>query len=253
MLPSQTRTSFEQSWSEPRLWASHHRQPVTFSTSVALANRLHWSWDTNGYYRELGVPFDATKQQIKWAYRKKRGWRSPRLTYIMKQLLDPQIRALYDATPLGQVFRDAYVEEAIRRATIEYASKLRAAGLADEADHLVEQYEAESPFSEFDSEVDSGEYARQTYRGTDDWPWAFYLWQSNCRNTERLKAWQEQLISAFAERKEVRDIAVGYLGSSLNQPLDIRQIGYRLVIFLNEELQPDEALAQTAASRVSGS
>lgn len=248
MPPSLTRTDTATTWrSEPRLFG-HHRQPVTFSTSVELANRLRWSWDTNGYYRELGVRFDATKQQIKWAYRKKHGWQSPRLTYIMKQLLDPQIRALYDATPLGQVFRDAYVEEAIRRATVEQAARLRAEGRMQEADAVVQQYEGDSPFDEFDSDEED----EQTYGGTQKWPWAFYLWRSECLEMERLKVWQEALISAFAERKEVRDIAVGFMGSSLNA-LEVRQVGYRTVIFLNEKVKPDEALAQRAAFRVIGS
>lgn len=223
--------------------------PATFSTSLEIARRYPpIVWDVNGYYRELGVRPDATKTQIKWAYRKKRGWRSPRLTYIMKQLLNPSIRAAYDSTPLGEVFWDAYVEEAMRQAAQKRISELRGQGRNVEADSIAEEWD--SPFSDPDDKGGEG-FDKPSLHDHDhpSWPWAYYLWQTGCQDTERLRGWQEALCGVLGERKEHVELAVGFLGG-VDRAWEVRTVGYRIVAFLSDGAQPTEVLAKAAASRV---
>lgn len=220
--------------------------PVTFSTSLELVLLYPLIWDVNGYYRELGVSPYATKVQIKWAYRKKKGWKSPRLTYIMKQLLNPAIRRLYDTTPLGEVFWDAYVEEAMRNAAQRRVSELKAQGRVAEAEEIA----YDSPFSDPVEEVLDRAGGRGNNRfALSEWPWAFYLWQSSCQDKARLQRWQEALCGVLGKRKEHHQIAVGFLGGA-GQAWEVRTVGYRIVAFLSDGAQPTEVLANAAASRV---
>lgn len=218
--------------------------PVTFSTSRELAVRYRRVWDVNGYYRELGVPPDATRGQIKQAYQRRQGWRSSRLTYIVTQLLDPKVRAKYDASPLGMLFMDDYIEEAIKRRRMAEVVGLRRQGYLDEAELLADLDfdwgEGETNLSEMPSTVARSDYG--------DWPWAYYLWGSGCRDTARLKQWQELLIEAFWKEKRRYEIAVGFVG--MNLPYETTIVGFRQVVFLGENEEPTEALARTAVSRV---
>lgn len=213
--------------------------PATFSTSLGLMIPFRMVWDVNGYYRELGVPFDATRRQIKEAYQEKCGWASPRLTYILKQLLDPEVRARYDATPLGAVFMDYYVETSLREARARVVSDLRREGLIEVAE-MVEEMDD-------DQELDIASSGDENDRSHPEvWPWSYYLWESECTDTERLRRWQEHLISALGQRKEIRELSIGFQGES-KRPWHVRTVGYRTVVFLNDGVQPTEDLAHEAS------
>jgi len=63
--------------------------PARWSTSMALVPMDRVCHDVNGYYRELGVDWRATKKELKEAYVERDGPNDARLTYVFKQLLDP--------------------------------------------------------------------------------------------------------------------------------------------------------------------
>lgn len=80
--------------------------PAQFSTSLALDLTPRVIWDTNGFYRALGLRPDASRADIRRAYIDHEGWRSVRLTKIVKLLLDRTLRRAYDRTPLGSFWAD---------------------------------------------------------------------------------------------------------------------------------------------------
>jgi hypothetical protein len=203
------------------------------------------SYDTNGYYRELGVLLWATRREIRKAYQAKRGWLSDRLTYIVHQLLDVQVRRDYDETPLGSLFLDDYVQDWMRRervrnvvallmqGNLEASEVLKNAPLGWESENL-----SQRPRSLFDYDYSS-----------EEWPWAYYLWRSDCHDVERLRQWQELLVSVLGERKEHHQLAIGFAGE-IESSCEVLTVGYRVCVFLHEDELPTEVLARAAASRV---
>lgn len=220
--------------------------PPTFSTSVSLNLYYPFIWDVNGYYRELGCSVYATRVEIRKAYQRKKGWRSPRLTYILKQLLNPAIRRAYDLTPLGDAFWDQYVENSVRRAAAKRAAVLRREGRHIEAEA---ESNYDSPLSEEISEMSpdgldlDGEYDY----GSDSWSWSYYLWESECMDTARLSRWQSALIASLGGIHH--DIAVGFVGGT-DRSIVVRTVGYRLVAFLSDGAQPSKSLASEAAHQI---
>ena len=60
------------------------------------------------------VHFRATRAEIREAYQSSGGSGNVRLTMIAGVLLNPKRRLSYDLTPLGRLFFDDEIEEAIR-------------------------------------------------------------------------------------------------------------------------------------------
>ena len=69
------------------------------STCTALERPSAVVWDANRYYADLGVATSASRAQIRTAYLDGPG--TARLTFLASQLLNREIRAAYDLTPLG--------------------------------------------------------------------------------------------------------------------------------------------------------
>lgn len=222
--------------------------PVTFSTSLEMMPRFRIVWDTNGWYAALGISVSATRKEIREAYQRLKGWRNPRLTYIITQLIDPEIRRRYDEMVLGSLFMDYEVETWMRRKRIQEVIALRKMGFISEAEELEKEafeWESENLSQSLDSVIEDD------YREAE-WPWAYYLWNSLCEDKERLRQWQGQLISVLGERKEHHQLAVGFMGEDF-PPWDMEMVGYRLVVFLNESEFPTEVLAQQVASEIQNS
>ena len=218
--------------------------PTAASTCLDLAVPVRLVWDTNGYYRDLGISPEATRREIREAYQRLNGQESTRLTYIVKQLLDPEIRARYDATPLGSVFFDYEVETLLRDARVQETAALRAQGRVEEA----EEIEA----------LDFGESLDTLVRRVKDdraqpvqsvWSWAYFAKDTFRWDPERLGRWQELLVSALGRAGHRLDLAVGFSGG-MGSPWEVTWIGPQVVVFLNVGERPTEALAQQAASRV---
>lgn len=218
--------------------------PPTFSTSTGLVRYHPMVWDANGYYRALGVSVYATRGELRKAYRRKKGWRSPRLTYILKQLLNEEVRRAYDATPLGEVFWDKYVEDYKRRQASAAASKLRRAGMYDQAEEMSFY---DSPFSDIEDEEEILRLSETRATLPRSWPWSYYLWQSHKRDTDRLRRWQSALVDALGGQHY--EVAVGFVGG-VDLPCVVQRVGYRVVAFLGETSQPCKEVAEQAAQQI---
>lgn len=222
--------------------------PVTFSTCVTLqpTRIARYCFDTNGYYAALGVSPAATRKELREAYQRLGGATSPRLTYIIKQLLDPEVRARYDATPLGSVFLDYDVETYLRRKRVKDVVGLRIQGRHEEADALSE-CDVAGGGEPIEAVVDTAPSVQEDARTR--WPWSYYLRACEGGNTDRLAEWQELLTEAFAHDRHQLHIAVGFSGG-MELPWGVSTVGHRLVVFLDPSEPPTEVYARAAASRV---
>lgn len=217
--------------------------PVTCSTSLEIDIQPRIIWDVNGYYRELGLDPRSTKRQIKQAYMRKGGWRSERLTYIVKVLVDAEARWRYDMTPLGSLFMDEYILMALHRLRTQAIARLRSEGRAVEADALRREIDAEGLDTEADDEHDHPTPSAAPDAVT---PWAYshYVWHTECWNQDRLRQWQGALIRVLGGRRVHHQIAVG--ASAYGS--EFRTVGYRSVFFLGDGEQPTDALAERVVS-----
>lgn len=188
---------------------------LTRSTSLALETWPSIVWDTNGYYRELGVTFKATKRELAEAYWAKNGMNDARLTYVFKQLLDPEIRRRYDTTPLGSVFMDDYVIAEIQRKAFERSKNLRRMGLSKTPEQVLEEWGLLDPE---DSAVDIPKDVREDETGAaaeQEWPYTYFTWGIGTfplpHELRLAQAWQEALIKECQHRRVVTNFAVGLM------------------------------------------
>ena len=235
---------------------------MEFTTSTAMVPWPMYVWDTNAYYSDLGISPKATKLEIRQAYEALDGQSSPRLTYVVKQLLNDETRRRYDAVELGAVFFDWYVYQSVMNEMIAAINRDLADADADaDADfedfnfrddlrHLMDQ-----PFDPVDPKKRGGQDGRapnpsgRALNRPRSSQWGFYRWQSNCNDIDRLAEWRGLLSQAMNEKGEIAKIAVGFMGR-MAQPIEVRTVGYRIVVFLSDDEWPNEALAEVAASRV---
>jgi len=233
------------------------------SSSKALATTgTQFSYDVNGYYRELGVYWRASKAELMRAYQEADGPNDPRLTYIFKQLLNKETRERYDATPLGQVFLDEYVEDMLKeRAIREAARRTREGEAYVSPEDVLAQWGFDLQESDVAADLIEGGEAddqdRDALRSQDTasqveylgkWSYGFYLWRSTCMDSDRLERWQKLLVDALAEQDAVVRFAVGYCGRQ-PQPFTIGLVGGgRYVVYLNDQHDEDSEIASRAAS-----
>lgn len=237
--------------------------PATFSTCRALSVVPAFIADVNGYYRALGVDPRASKGTLRKAYVAAGGPTSPRLTYVLTQLLDPAVRASYDASPLGEEFLDAYVAQ---RLTMLAKARAAAAMASLARVGVVYSPEAEQDliqrmFSGFmdargydtdwsaDTPADLGVVDNLAWSGNHEFGYSYYQWRTSCADTQRLVQWQELLVSSFSRKGVVTTLAVGFHGR-MAHPWLLAQVGYRIVVFLNDGEQPTSVLADAVADRV---
>lgn len=218
-----------------------------FSTCVELVLVRPFVWDTNGYYRDLGVSTVATRGEIGEAYLAKNGDQSVRLTYVARQLLDPEVRSRYDSTPIGSIFRDDEVETWIREAKI---AAIREAILKGEVTSE-EVLEGEEPPDEMvlDTASPSRENGQVPPSSRRHLPNAYYAWQAPFVDDGILAIWKSLLAAAMCRRGEHRQIAVGLQGA-INEPFVVLPVGYRTVVFLDYKVSPNDELAEQAVSQI---
>lgn len=216
-----------------------------FVTCVELVPHPPIIWDTNGYYRELGLHPKATRKQIREAYQRLHGQDSVRLTYVASQLLDEEVRARYDATPLGSIFRDDEVETWIRRAKAQMVADYRASG-EEIPEELLDDGELVDEMV-LDSGSDVGEDVRTDAHRRGRWPYGYYVWQTPSEDEYRMQAWQSALSAALCRAGEHRKIAVGVQGA-INEPWVVLPVGYRVVVFIHQHEWPTDELAEQAVS-----
>lgn len=220
-------------------------------------------WDVNGYYRDLGVHWRATKKELFIAYRDDGGPDNARLTYVFKQLINPVIRRKYDKAPFGSRFVDKYVAEEIIR---EMKRQMAAAGMdtADDdnirrvAKHFGLETEPEDdtpegdPVEEIDKDPSQDEDVSdppEILAAAPPFSYPFYLWRSRCDDRERLGLWQSMLVQAFSQKGVKRRLSVGYLGRMAHSWSHMT-VGRRLVVFLNENHEPTPEMAEAVADLI---
>lgn len=205
---------------------------AAFTTTTALEPYPVFIWDVNGYYAALGINPRATRQEIRKAYQDKAGWRDSRLTYIVKQLLNDETRSMYDAVEFGSVFFDRYLEESVRREKERQAFRER---LAD-PDVETEPIDLDASLNKAFQVVDKPS-GREQYAETG---WGYYLWATNCRDTERLNRWRQTLIETIGREGRIFKIAVGFMSTP---GCSVEEVDGQVVAFLGQDDDPSPTLA----------
>lgn len=196
--------------------------PPSCSSCTDLALSPEICWDVNGYYRELGVDWTASRKELMRAYVAADGQNSTQLTYILRQLLDPEVRREYDRTPLGERYLDDYVQDEIRMRAYDEVGRRARRGQEGNASQILDEwgYTINSEAAAQDPD-DFGGIPPVTY-ATDDtpetgltesWGFGYYLWQRDLRGVsksrESLPTWQLSLIRAMSYRGVTLSFGVG--------------------------------------------
>ncbi len=199
------------------------RGPVEFSTGTALQPRPK-GHDAAGYYRELGVAPDASRAELIAAYRARRGQDDPRLTYVLRQLLDRSVRARYDVAPAGS-WLDDYARQAVLRSPD---------GALLASSNLMWQGGGTA------SRQDAGRR------------YGYYLWRVRDVSDETLSDWQSMLVRALSSRGQVRTIAIG-IRTGRTPVVEATVIGGVTVCWLHARTPPTDELAAQMADLLTSS
>lgn len=213
--------------------------PIQFSTNVGLEKWPTVVWDVNHYYAELEIHWSASNKEIREAYQRLDGQSSSRLTYIVKQLLDPEIRRGYDATQFGSVFFDRYIAEYVKAEMMR--DSVAENGRMLTYDEQVEQGNETIDLSKFINKSVGRDWSDDVEKD-NRWKWGYYLLNTEIYDTEKLRIWQQSLIKELSQRDIIMDLSVG-LKSGLS---DVRVIQSKVVAFLglDDEDYLDEIVQQ---------
>lgn len=240
--------------------------PPECSSSTELSVLPYIVWDVNNYYAELGVPFWANRRQLREAYQAKDGPNDARLTYILKQLVNAEIRRAYDMMPFGSVFMDRYVADALKKQMLHHKAErmqnLRDLGVDMDAvnEESIErdiyhemgvlpddQEDGDTPPETVDEVLKK---AQDVARPATRFPYAYYLYKVRFPGRElvqRLEEWQRFLVSALAREGIRIHFAVGLHGEPSRWLL--AQVGYRKAFFLSVEHMPSAEMAALVAKQ----
>lgn len=237
--------------------------PAECSSCTDLALRPYVCFDVNGYYREMGVHWKATRRQLMRAYQALDGQSSVRLTYIFQQLLNPTVRYEYDCTPLGEVFMDRYVQDELNRKMRDRMSAERRrlfeegeAGWDDISDEdlirdIYKDMGFDAAFDDTPPEVVDGEVIEVQDEG---FRYSYYLWRTRGAghdlSADLMQLWQHLLIQALSAVGIKRKFSVGLMGRTPSR-YAVAEVGYRLVIFMNVNDFPNEEMAAGVAKQLS--
>lgn len=221
--------------------------PAIFSTCTDLVPTAQYVADVNGYYRALGVHPKATRKELREAYDRLDGQNSPYLTYVFKQLLDPDVRASYDRRPLGPPMSDLFVVEAFRRTIRQNASAEQLERINDFEEWLLAKSETPEPDSLQASLDDPSHDVHDEGASPDtgNYLYAHYLYRSTASTTEHLPRWQSLVIQACRSQGIEVSLALGFHHAA-EHPWLVQQVGYSLVLFFHEGRTPDAIYADDA-------
>jgi hypothetical protein len=200
--------------------------PLVFSVGGVLDLIPRWIWDVNGYYEALCVSPQARRIDLLRAYVAADGASSVRLTMILRLLLNPKVRWLYDCSAPGEVFVDdevlAAMSKARHKANLGQASTDPPAPMAGAADG------EELPDREEQGQVDL------------TWQWGYFLW-SSYPDDEALREWQACLCRVYAATQT--NLAVGL--SASGEDAFVYHHGAYKIAFLKKGVTPTDSLAAT--------
>lgn len=239
------------SMDDPIMWG---RGPALFSTCVTLALSPEVCWDCNRWYETLGVPWRATKADLREAFLAIGPMPSPWQMHCLRSLLNPVIRFEYDRLPLGDIYLDDYAKDMIRAAAAERLLKAHQQGNAEAnlESMLDEMGMRIIPPEEPDEMVDS-----EASEDDDDasatvdpgFLWSYYIWKTHKIDVSRIEQWQAFIVAAFAARGERLKLAVGLHGAGPH-PWLVAEVGSKTVVFIRDDQQPNAEAAADAAERV---
>jgi len=215
-----------------------------FSTSVAVEPwPPMFRLDSNGYYRDLGVLATASRIEIKQAYLQRNGHFSWRLTFVVKQLLDPEVRRRYDAVPPGHIFFDAWLAAIVKQRLIAEAPPPPSSDSVPSSagDPL------EEAFADLRHEVFPPVQAQRHQH------WAWYEWgvAYDAGVPALLSEWRTALVAAAAERGIVTSLAVGIMADLGVTPAMAINVGNVLVAFIAYGVIPSASIATAVIDRLS--
>lgn len=228
--------------------------PDRWSTSMALVPVERVCHDVNGYYRELGVDWRATRKELREAYQEQNGQASARLTYVFKQLLDPLIREAYDRSPKGELFLDDYTEDDLKRRAHEEAGRRASMGQSATAEDVLDDW---GYVTLDDEEVDTVRAVRNDRpqrKARQEWRYSYYAWKTEnfVQNEARLQEWQELLSEVASRVGHSPEVAIGVtsLVTLSDQRFIIEPVGGKPVIFFFTEAEPTPEIAEQALSEL---
>ena len=210
--------------------------PDRWSTSTALVPVERVCHDVNGYYRELGVDWRATKAELKEAYVALDGPNNARLTY--------------DRCRKGEVFLDDYTEEDLKaRAARESSERSVRLGTPVSSDDVLEEWGYVTLDEE---EVDNVRATRQDQRRrrAAEWNYSYYAWKTRSfvQNEARLQEWQELLSAEAARRGTSPEMGIGVTSDPTvsDQAFMMDYVHEKPVLFFSTECEPTAEIASQA-------
>lgn len=224
--------------------------PLAWSTSTVLVAVEHPCWDVNGYYQELGVHWRASRRELMRAYQALEGQSSARLTYVFKQLLNPQVRQEYDRMPKGQKYLDDYADEDLKRRAAREAGERSGRGDAISAEGVLDEW---GYLLVGDEELDSVTSMRKDReRREAPWGYSYYAWKTSSYlpDLHRLQKWQDLLCTAAARCGTAPEVILGSTALS-DQPFMLENVNGSTVIFFSEDVIPSSSVATDVISRIS--
>jgi hypothetical protein len=240
--------------------------PAACSSSTALQPWPSHSWDVRGYYARLGVPWTATRAELRDAYAAAGGPEDEHLTYAFKQLINDRIRQAYDAVPLDGDWLDDEGREALRREAareaarrtersghaVDYVSVLTergyimaARGSTDASGRVMDEEPPQDadPASALGSTISEWETR-----------WGWYMMEGATlprRPGEVLGPWQQMLIEAFSAADLQVQFAVGFFAGKHFRLW--RTSSNLCIVFLANNEPPTPTLATEAVNGYKGS
>lgn len=222
--------------------------PLAWSTSTTLVHVGRICHDVNGYYRDLGVEWTASRKELAQAYMAKHGMGSVRLTYVFKQLLNSKIREAYDRMPRGETFPDEYTDEQLRleRKARKVAARRRIQGEAVSVEEVLDGW-GYALLTE--DEVDSVSPIRKDliYGNDDPWEYSYYAWKTSSYlpDVHRLRRWQELLSTAASQRGISPEVVIGATAVS-DRPFMLEDVNGSSVVFFSESASLTLSVAHEA-------
>lgn len=218
------------------------RGPLAWSTCMDLVPVERVCHDVNHYYLDLGVDWRATRKELREAYLDADGQESPRLTYVLKQLLDPVVREAYDRTPEGQLFPDDYTDARLKRSARAEANRRTARGQLVSPQEVLDEW----GYAVLDEdEVDRvSPMGKDLLHGNEPWGYSYYAWKTSSYLPDeyRLQQWQELLTSAASRRGVTPELIIGMTAMS-DRPYMLEDVNGQMVAFLSESTYPNPSIA----------
>lgn len=230
--------------------------PLLASTSrvLALAGPT-FAWDPNRYYRDLGIEWpyvNATRRDLTRGFMEAGGQDDHWLMYCLKQLLNPVVRAEYDATPLGKEYLDdIFVQQRKRHEAADEANRRSRDGDYTTVDEILDEqgYVRLTPEEEAEMErmraLDEATSSGQDGAVGGPWLYSYYLWRTTHQDTDLLAQWQAALIR-MAD-KDIPAIAVGLMGKQPHRFV-IGEADGEVIVYLNRNESVTDELALDAVS-----